>query len=451
MGRLFWKFLLGYWFALLGVVVGIVAASWLYYLSAGGSGDGVDSGPRAAFALDGAVATARHGGIPALRDLLAESGRFPGAPIVAVDARGSELLGRAVPGRALARARALVDAGGSAIAARRVTTPDGSYTLFVPSDTSPLVERMLFPGGPPPPWAPLAAGTVASLAFGAALAWYVARPIRHLREAFTSLSEGHLDTRVAARMGSRKDELADLGRRFDEMAERLQKLMGAQRALLHDVSHELRSPLARLEAAVGLARQNPRKLESSLARIEEDAERLDELVGQLLTLSRLESQSASAGEARREKTDLVELVASVADDARFEAESTGRTLVFTSRGGAVADVQPELLHRAFENVVRNAVRFAPPATAVEVAAEADASGAFVVRVSDHGPGVPESELGQVFEPFFRGAAAAGAAAGSGFGLGLAITRRAIEAHGGRVSARNRPGGGLEIEIRLEMR
>ncbi|MBI5441022.1 MAG: HAMP domain-containing protein [Deltaproteobacteria bacterium] len=286
-------------------------------------------------------------------------------------------------------------------------------------------------------------GAVVSLVFGAALAWYVARPIRHLRAAFASLSAGHLETRVAPLMGRRRDEVADLGRHFDEMARRIQSLVGAQRTLLHEISHELRSPLARLQAATGLARQNPQKLESSLDRIEQEAERLDDLVGQLLTLSRLEAGVADASRVRLESTDLV---ASIAAHARFEAESCGKDVVFSSRGETAADVRAELVGRAVENVIRNAVKFTAPGTAVEVTAgPEDPGGTFLVRVADRGPGVAEADLDAIFEPFYRGAAGS---SGPGFGLGLAIARRAIAAHGGRVDARNRPGGGLEVEIRV---
>jgi two-component system OmpR family sensor kinase len=243
-------------------------------------------------------------------------------------------------------------------------------------------------------------GAVVSLVFGAALAWYVARPIRHLRAAFASLSAGHLETRVAPLMGRRRDEVADLGHHFDEMGRRIQSLVGAQRTLLHEVSHELRSPLARLQVATGLARQNPQKLESSLDRIEQETERLDDLV------------------------------ASIAADARFEAESCGKDVVFSSHGETVADVRAELVGRAVENVIRNAVKFTGPGTAVEVTAgPEDPGGTFLVRVADRDPGVAEADLDAIFEPFYRGAAGS-------------------SGHGSRVDARNRPGGGLEVEIRV---
>jgi two-component system OmpR family sensor kinase len=174
----------------------------------------------------------------------------------------------------------------------------------------------------------------------------------------------------------------------------------------------------------------------------------DELVEQLLTLSRLEASVHAGSRERVERTDLVDLVASIAEDAHFEAQASGRSVTFTSKGEAVANVRAELLHRAVENVVRNAVKYTQPGTTVDVVADVDTGdNALVVRVADRGPGVPDSELSSIFERFYRGA---DGTAGPGFGLGLAITKRAIEAHGGRVTARNRGGGGLVLELTLPL-
>jgi two-component system OmpR family sensor kinase len=366
------------------------------------------------------------------------------------DAAGRDLLGRRVPPEALTRARVLVESEEEPTMVRRVRLPGGdAYLLFVPTATMPPLERFLLGVRPAPPVALFVTGAVVSLAFGALLAWYVARPIRHLRSAFESLSVGRFETRVAPLIGRRRDEVADLGRDFDGMAQQLQALTAAQRSLLHDVSHELRSPLARLQAAIGLARQSPQKLEASLDRIESEAARLDELVGQLLTLSRLEATVAGHPLERAEQIDLIDLVASIAADAHFEAQASGRAVAFAGEGDLVAEVRGELLHRAVENVVRNAVQHTAPGTTVEVSATRQASPAeLLVTVADRGPGVPEAELERIFEPFYRGAQGV---PGRGFGLGLAIARRAVEAHGGRVRAANRPDGGLVIEMSVPLR
>jgi two-component system OmpR family sensor kinase len=279
--------------------------------------------------------------------------------------------------------------------------------------------------------------------FSAGLAWYLARPLRHLRQASHRLAGGALDTRVGPAMGGRRDEIADLGRDFDDMAGRLQALVGAQRRLFADVSHEIRSPLARLQVAVAIARQQPERTAAALDRIEREARRLDDLVGEVLTLSQLETGVAGAGE---EYLDLVGLLEEVVENARFEAEAAGRRVELRADGEMVVNGRAELLRRALENVIRNAVRYTGPSTAVEVSANRDASAGLVtVTICDRGPGVPETDLTAIFQPFYR----AGEPGREGHGLGLAIARRAVEAHAGRIRAFNRPGGGLCVEIVLK--
>lgn len=298
--------------------------------------------------------------------------------------------------------------------------------------------------GPPPPhprlpFLPLLVCTLVSLAFAALLAWYFAKPIRQLRQALVSAAEGNLDTRLAPDM-RRNDELTDLGREFDRMASQLQSLMDGQRRLLHDVSHELRSPLARMQAATGLLRQQPDKTSACIERIERESVRMNLLVGELLTLSRLE---AGVAESREERVALDELLADLVEDARFEAESSGRGICFQNGGSVSVMGQSELLRRALENVVRNALHHTPEGSSIQVFLQHEGKTALVM-VDDEGSGVPEAALQTIFEPFFR----AHPSSGDGHGLGLAIARRIIEAHGGRISALNRPAGGLRVELRL---
>lgn len=298
------------------------------------------------------------------------------------------------------------------------------------------------PGAPLPPLVPVVMGLLTSLLFSAGLAWYLSKPIRHLRAAFKALASGQLDTRVGLAMGTRRDELADLGREFDHMAHRIATLMVAQRRLLHDVSHELRSPLARLHAAVGLARQQPDKTDASLDRIEREARRLDELVGEVLTLSRLEAGVAGTA---AEELDLVELLESIIEDARFEAAGKNVAVEYAGIEEIRIKGHAELILRAIENILRNAVKHTPSGKTVRVETDSTSDGRRVhLRILDQGPGVPEAQLAAIFEPFFRG----GGDTQSGFGLGLAIARRAVEVHGGSLVARNGPEGGLLIEMVL---
>ena len=311
----------------------------------------------------------------------------------------------------------------------------------MPPPPRPRPAPRYWPRSLPPPTA-VAATLAASLATALLLAWYVAKPIRSLREAFDAAAAGDLESRIAGRIGTRNDELADLGRDFDRMASRLQASMEGQRRLLHDVSHEMRSPLARLQAAVGILRQQPEQPAAMIARIEDETVRIDQLVGELLALSRLE-----AGEwvDEEEEFDLRELVAEVVRDANFEAQAQGRQVIWEEPASGRIRGRPGVLHSAIENLVRNALKHAPESRGVWIETRVDSvPRRYRLRVLDEGGGVAEHELPNLFTPFFRGAGS------EGYGLGLAIARRSVEAHGGTIRAENRPGGGLCVEIVLPL-
>ena len=283
-----------------------------------------------------------------------------------------------------------------------------------------------------------------------ALTRHLTGPLFKLQAAARQLASGDLSVRVGEAAGHRGDEIAHLAQDFDLMAERIEVLLTSQRRLLRDISHELRSPLARLHVALELARkQMDSGAQAMLDRIEREAGRLNNLIGQLLTLERLES---GAQELPSEEVDLAALLHEVAEDARFEAQNRGVSVRVagvvpcTVRGGS------ELLRSAVENVVRNALRYTKDGTTVEIMHRrlegSDREGDLaVIETRDHGPGVPEEALGHLFKPFYRVAEDRGRSSG-GTGVGLAITDRAVRLHGGSVSARNAPDGGLVVEIRL---
>jgi two-component system, OmpR family, sensor histidine kinase CpxA len=285
------------------------------------------------------------------------------------------------------------------------------------------------------------------------LAWYMTKPIVRLRAATRRLAAGDLSARTGAPSWSvhsrRSDEIAGLLRDFDTMAARLENLVNAQSRLLNDISHELRSPLARLNVALGLARQRSgAESAAMLERIELEAGRLNELIGRLLTLARMED-----GEQHVPSTavSLDEIVLNVAEDAEFEAQARHcHVHSEITQGSWRVRGDASLLHSAIENVVRNAIRYTRDGTTVQIHLEKSSRGdEAVVRVSDCGEGVPPDALEKLFRPFYRLDDARGRQTG-GVGLGLAITERAVRFHGGRVSATNRAEGGLIVEIHLPL-
>lgn len=443
MGRLFWKFFFFIWLAQMTAIVGVGATFLLEDRARSQRLENIDRSPPAGILVESAAAVLRHGGADVLRKLLGDA---PYALVYALDENDRELLRRTVAPSMIDQARGVLAREDAPQAVRLAKDADGHpWLLFLPGGGTrsgpPPHGKHPHPGGAHLPFEPLVAAMVASLIFAALLAWYFAKPIRTLRQAFDAAASGNLEVKPSTAMGRRRDELADLGRDFERMAGRLRALLDGQRRLLHDVSHELRSPLARLQAAVGLARQQPEKFEASLARLDLEAERIDKLVGELLTLSRLDAGVMSAVE---EDIPLDELLADIAADARFEAELQGRRVELVVSGAPLLRGRVELLHRAIENVVRNALRHTPPDSSVRIAA-IPAAGGVVIAVSDRGPGVPDAELEKIFEPFFRGSPPTHR---DGHGLGLAIARRVIESHGGTIHAANRAEGGLQVEIVL---
>jgi len=276
------------------------------------------------------------------------------------------------------------------------------------------------------------------------LARYLSSPVAPLRSATRRLSGGDLTARVEGKVARRRDEIGELARDFDAMAERIEALVGSQQRLLRDVSHELRSPLARLVVALELARSRAGDdAAGPLDRIEREAARLEELIGRLLLLERLEAGGAKdvAGEV-----DLAALLVEVVADAGFEAGADGIDVRFDSNDECRITGRSTLLRSAFDNVIRNAVHHTEPGSTVDVELATNDRDA-IVTIGDHGPGVPEAELDRIFEPFYRVDEARDRVSG-GVGLGLAIAARAVRVHGGTIEAENHPDGGLVVTVRL---
>jgi len=380
----------------------------------------------------------------------------PQPPLLIVAPDGRELLGRKLPAgspRVLEMLRRLDDGRTERrrLPARVLRDAGGArYLMFVP-----LPER----GGPrwlAQPEARRNFLVVLFLVSGGLcflLARYLTRPIRALRLAGARLAAGDLGARVGPAVGARRDEIGALAREFDRMAERVEELIGSQQRLLRDVSHELRSPLTRLQAAVGLIRQRGGDAaDPDLDRIQREAERLDGLIGQILAFARLQSLT----EPLRQPVDLGGLVREIAADAGFEGLAAGRRVHATVDGEYVLNGDEGLLRSAIENVVRNALEHAHSEVSVKLTAASE--NWLSVTVTDDGPGVPEEALGRLFEPFYQvqggqvqgGQGQGGGRSGRGVGLGLAIAARAVELHGGTIRAVLVGGladrGGLAVEL-----
>lgn len=296
------------------------------------------------------------------------------------------------------------------------------------------------------PWLGILVAILSSGLVCSVLARYLTTPIVRLRAATQKLASGDLTARAG--VPHRHDEIGELVRDFDRMAERLENLVNAQKRLLTDISHELRSPLARLNVALGLARQRSgSEAVSALQRIDRESSRLNELIGRLLTVARLESGEAAVP---KDEVRLGELIREVVKDATFEAQTRRCRINCTIVDDCTLMGDAGLLQSAVENVVRNAMRYTKEGTDVDVRLKCDhvsIGEAAVLTVSDSGPGVPQEALAKLFRPFYRIDDSRERGTG-GAGLGLAITERAVRLHGGLVKAANRPEGGLMVEIWL---
>jgi two-component system sensor histidine kinase CpxA len=304
--------------------------------------------------------------------------------------------------------------------------PPGSSPFFIPTPV-------------------LVAAIVVSAIVCFLLARNLAAPLRRVREASDRLASGDLLARAGSMVRPRRDEIGDLVRDFDAMAERLYLLVSSQKQLLSDISHELRSPLARLQVAVELARRKAGPdAEKHLNRIEAEGTRMNEMIGQILTLARADSDRPAVSE----EIDLAEIVKSVVTDTDYEARQTGREVRVRNSQRAMVLGDAALLASAVENVVRNGSRYTPPGTSVDVSLDVTPThGRIVVR--DHGPGVPPGETERIFLPFHRVSLSRDRDSG-GAGLGLSIAARAVKVHGGSIRAVNAEGGGLEVSIDIPL-
>lgn len=459
MRRLFLKIFLWFWIANIIALGALALTMWL--------------APNALFPppgrfenltelqLRGALAILESRGEEAFASHLARLEVESGIHVFLFDADGRELLNR--PASEEIRRR-LTDRHSGAAPSPGPQRPPffGPMDFELAVSDGRQIRAIVEPGGPgvgPPFLAQLSLEVIAARMLVVisltglacyALARYVTSPLRDLEHTARQVGAGDLAVRVSERLTARRDEIGELGREFDRMTEQVQSLLSVQKRLLRDVSHELRSPLARLNVALELARrETPEPAHAALDRIGYESDRLNELIGMLLSLARLEG---GVPDSAAETVDLASLLRRIATDGAFEGATRGVNVrVMESRTCHVAGV-PLLLRSAIENVVRNAVRFTADGTTVEVRLRrtaSDGDGRALVEVRDYGPGIEEASLDEVFKPFYRVAAARDRESG-GAGLGLAITDRVVRSHGGKAMARNEPSGGLTVSLEFPL-
>lgn len=449
MHRLYWKIFLAFWLSLVFFLAATLFAA-SYYLQQTRS-RAADENPHVQHMslVREARGIAETGGIAALEHWLEQIDRSEVTPYYLIDEEGGDLLNRPVPADLsfrLMRERRHMDhmSGMSMRSPMAIGISDGRIFRLVPDFQGANLWRVL---ARPRVFAlPLLVTALLSGTLCYWLARYLLRPVYQLRDATNAIAAGDFAQRVAPGLGGRRDEIADLAHDFDHMAERIEQLLASQMQLLGDISHELRSPLARLVVALELAQKKQGGGSSTeFERMELEVERMNELIGQVLAITRMESGTRKIN---REVIDVNLLLEKLVENCNFEIGADGKQAKIIESQAAMVEGDPTLITSALENIIRNAAYYTEPATTVEIDMRTREN-RLEIRVRDHGPGIPHSMLDRIFDPFVRVGQARDRDSG-GYGLGLAIAQRSILLHGGEIEAANHPDGGLQISIKLPL-
>jgi len=450
MSSLFWRIFLAFWLVIILSIVGTVVLNARLDQAREQDGMNNERVERIARGVRLRVQRELDRGGP---DALARWGRTQArnggrVQLLILDAEAREINERRIPPElnpaleAWRSGRALPEAPRGARRLVEVSHPrHGRFLVLALRPPRPLLLRLFGPLGPV---GLFAVALTASALISWLLARTLSRPITRIRASGRALGRGELDARVDERICRRRDELGELATDFNAMADRLQALLQRQQDLLRDVSHELRSPLARMRVALTLAEDAKRddQRQNHLDRMDMEIERLDGLIENILRYARLEQTERPEPVA----LDIASLCEEVIDSARLEARPRSIELDYTGPSARMIRGQPELLERALENLLRNAIAHSPEQGRIDLRL-ADRGDAVEIHVLDQGPGVPEDRLEAIFEPFLRLSPERSEPGRSG-GIGLAIVRAAVAQHRGSVSASNRPGGGLDVRILL---
>ena len=451
--KLFWRIFLSFWLATVLIIAAVLVADEFWPSSFPGERGAIFKPELATPVLTRAVNTYETRGASAFIKEVGESGGIQHGSLCLIDQKGDALVkdGRCPPFWSQLASDALQNGSMEVIRPGRrmefafpIRSSAGTPYVVVLTTLDPKT-RLLRPHF----WFKLLVAVFPAALVCMALSLYLTRPITRLRATAQRLAGGDLAARSSPHRITRKDELGDLSRDFDVMAARIQQLMTAQRRFVADVSHELGAPLTRMHLAQALLRrENAERRSIALDRMERETDKLSNLVQQLLLLAGLEAGRCPA--ETMAAVSLQSLCKNIIEDASFEAEHA-RCRIASSCAEVTLLAYPQLLRRAIDNVLRNAVRYAPPESEVLLNCSVDRDQDIVfVEIVDSGPGVPDSMLSDIFLPFFRTAPGRESDSG-GTGLGLAIAAEAVQLHDGTITAQNRSNGGLQVTIKLPLR
>ncbi len=449
MRKLYWKIFLSFWLATILIILTIAwITSEIAQRSSGPLGERIFMDSYA----NAAVATYETGSKTALIKWLQQSGLSHGMNLYLLTSKG-EIIGEGTPPATVkAMSNNLLegnlDAGvakfGQALISHEIFSTSGTIYRLVAVSEKPLVHFVHIP------WAGLTLRILIAIFISGLICYllsiYFTQPLEALGRAARLIAKGKLSTRVGKIAGHHNDELTELSEEFDSMAEKLETLMLSKERLLQDISHELRSPLARLQVAIELGHQKTQgKAEHEFQRMELECLRLNNLISEILDYARLDK---STNTTKKTLIDMPNLIRQTINDANYEFSPLSPRVSLGELHPCELMVDERLIHRAIENILRNALNYSPPGAVVTVSLYCmDEHNQTLIDIEDQGPGVPEGELSKIFNPFYRVDTSREKSTG-GYGLGLAIAKQAIKLHHGEILAKNREQGGLHVRIIL---
>ncbi|HHF7343818.1 TPA: two-component system sensor histidine kinase CpxA [Legionella feeleii] len=447
--RLYWKIFLSFWLA---TILIIITTAWVTSEIAQKSSIPARERVFMDSYANAAVATFESGQHLALKKWLNRTGVSRHMTLYLLSSTG-EIIGSATPPEIVKQISAnLVDEElddgllkfGDIIVSHEILSTSGRAYRLVAVSTKPLAHFVEIP------WAGLTIRLTIAIFISGLICYllsiYLTQPLQSLRMAAQSIATGKLNTRVGRFKGHYRDEIAELSGEFDSMAEQLETIVNSKERLLQDISHELRSPLARLQIAIELGRKKASQLaEVEFNRMEVECLRLNTLIGEILEFARLDKSSSHLNKT---VVNLSDLLNQIIEDANFELRNTKSGVILRKSQDYKLFLDERLIHRAIENIIRNALRYAAPEPQVIVSLQSnEAHSEIHINIEDNGPGVPEEQLERIFNPFYRVDTSREKKTG-GYGLGLAIAQQAIKLHHGNIQAMNRKEGGLLVRISL---